>query len=422
MTSGNRGEASLAAATGKAGVGKRIISALASALFVAGLPAEAFAVPSGAAFGGESLNICADPSDMPFSSQSNSSPGLYVELGEEMAGALGRPLNVVWSQSYFGKHTIRETLLAGKCDAYIGLPDSKDFMGPKLIFSKPFLHIGYVLVSAKGRAVASLADLRGKRVAVQFGTPPALLVADHDDLHAVTFLDPETAMNALAADQADAAIIWGPSAGYLNKTLYQDVYVIQPVNGEGMQWLVSVGFARSHSDLRDQIDHFIDASADKIAALADKYGFPKGEPVSLADPPTAENAASRPKIVRTAADQAQTAPSTEPTVAAPAAAVPDSPPAATGDPKTIAEGREIFNGTCSHCHGPDAVIGQRKIDLRLLSHRYADKMDEVFHTTVTHGRPDKGMPNWTGVFSEEDFSKILIFLHSVQITSDDSGH
>jgi mono/diheme cytochrome c family protein len=49
-------------------------------------------------------------------------------------------------------------------------------------------------------------------------------------------------------------------------------------------------------------------------------------------------------------------------------------------------------------------------------------MDEVFHTTVTHGRPDKGMPNWTGVFSEEDFSKILIFLHSVQITSDDSGH
>jgi len=105
-----------------------------------------------------------------------------------------RPLNAVWSQSYFGKHTIRETLLAGKCDAYIGLPDSKDFMGPKLIFSKPFLHIGYVLVSAKGRAVASLADLRGKRVAVQFGTPPALLVADHDDLHAVTFLDPETAI------------------------------------------------------------------------------------------------------------------------------------------------------------------------------------------------------------------------------------
>jgi ABC-type amino acid transport substrate-binding protein/cytochrome c5 len=411
-------EAFCAIATGEAGKSKRLLSALASALLVASLPAAALAVPADAAVGGESLNLCADPSNLPFSAQSSDSPGLYNELGQEIAGALGRPLNTVWSQSYFGKHTIRETLLAGKCDAYIGLPDSKDFMGPKLIFSKPFLSIGYALVLAKGSQAASLADLKGKRVAVQFATSPEILLADHDDIQAVTFLDPESAMKALAASKADAAIIWGPSAGYLNKTLYHDAYAVQPVSGKGMQWPVSVGFARSHGDLRDKVDLIIDSSADRIAALAAKYGFPQAEPVSLTDPTKASQSAADPKVILAATDlpprDAQTPPSPGPDAAAPAPAAAETPAAAAGDPATIAAGREIFNGTCSHCHGPDAVIGQRKIDLRLLHQRYADKMDEVYHTTVTHGRPDKGMPNWTGVFTEEEFSKILAFLHSIQ--------
>jgi mono/diheme cytochrome c family protein len=80
----------------------------------------------------------------------------------------------------------------------------------------------------------------------------------------------------------------------------------------------------------------------------------------------------------------------------------------------VKEGHEIFNGTCSHCHGPDAVQSVRKIDLRLLHHRYGDDMEETYHTTVTHGRPSKGMPNWSGVFSEDDFKKIFAFLKTVQ--------
>ncbi len=88
--------------------------------------------------------------------------------------------------------------------------------------------------------------------------------------------------------------------------------------------------------------------------------------------------------------------------------------AASAGGDTVAAGREIFNGTCSHCHGPDAIQSERRINLRLLQHRYGDKMDDVFHETVTKGRPAKGMPSWDGVFSDDDFSKILAYLHSVQ--------
>jgi mono/diheme cytochrome c family protein len=80
----------------------------------------------------------------------------------------------------------------------------------------------------------------------------------------------------------------------------------------------------------------------------------------------------------------------------------------------VADGRELFNGTCAHCHGPDAVQSERRINLRLLRHRYGDRMDEVFHETVTHGRPSKGMPNWSSVFTEDDFRNILAFLKTVQ--------
>jgi mono/diheme cytochrome c family protein len=85
------------------------------------------------------------------------------------------------------------------------------------------------------------------------------------------------------------------------------------------------------------------------------------------------------------------------------------------DSSEVAEGRELFNGTCAHCHGPGAVTNERRINLRLMQRRYRDKMDEVFMHTVTNGRPEKGMPNWTGAFSNDDFTKILTFLHSVQM-------
>src|SRR5262249_11315414 len=55
----------------------------------------------------------------------------------------------------------------------------------------------------------------------------------------------------------------------------------------------------------------------------------------------------------------------------------------------LASGREVFNGICAHCHGPDAIQAERRINLRLLKRRYGDEMDEKFRYTVTHGRPDK---------------------------------
>jgi polar amino acid transport system substrate-binding protein len=252
------------------------------------------------------FRLCADPANMPFSSSAAENPGIYVELGQDIAHSLGRPFEAVWSLSYWGKRTVRTTLLAGQCDAYIGLPAGEGFMGPQLIFSKPFLKVGYALVVPPGFQVTRLGDLKGKRVAVQFSTPPQSLVATRDDIGGVTFLNPEDAMQALARHEVAAAFIWGPTAGYMNATVFHDAYRVIPVAGDGMQWPVAIGFAKAKADLRDTVDGLLEKDAGAIHALEAKYGFPDSAPIELAR----NDRAGVPGVIRVAADapaEAQTA-------------------------------------------------------------------------------------------------------------------
>ncbi len=78
------------------------------------------------------------------------------------------------------------------------------------------------------------------------------------------------------------------------------------------------------------------------------------------------------------------------------------------------EGRTLFNIHCSHCHGPNAFQGERRRDLRWLKRRYRKEMIAVFLKTTLNGRPEKGMPSWRDVFTEEELWKIYTFLETVQ--------
>jgi mono/diheme cytochrome c family protein len=85
-----------------------------------------------------------------------------------------------------------------------------------------------------------------------------------------------------------------------------------------------------------------------------------------------------------------------------------------GRAELVPEGRSLFNQYCSHCHGPDAIQGERPRDLRRLTIRYGDDAIAVFYKTINDGRMDKGMPVWRGVLSEEVMWKIFTFLSTVQ--------
>ncbi|UWU92898.1 c-type cytochrome [Bradyrhizobium sp. CB1015] len=351
------------------------------------------------------FRLCADPTNLPFSSDSSSKPGFYVEIGQALAQALGRPIAYDWYKSYFGKRTVRVTLLGKQCDAMIGLPRSEDFMGPAVIFSEAFAKEGYALVAAKGAAVGGIDGLKGKRVAVQFASTPQNLLASRDDIQKVTVLSPEEGMQALDQGRADVAFIWGPVAGWLNKTSYDGRYQIELTEGEGLSWDAAIGFAKTSTELRDRVNAVLPQLQGTIGELAVKYGLPSGAPVRFGAVPAAvttgtgsgAGVAQVANVVATETKGDAVAPGTE----------------------AVGAGKEIFNGTCAHCHGPDAIQSERKIDLRLLRHRYGDEMREKYWTTVHEGRPTKGMPAWKEVYTDDQFDSIYSFLLTVQTESND---
>jgi ABC-type amino acid transport substrate-binding protein/cytochrome c5 len=344
------------------------------------------------------LRLCADPTNLPFSSDDPAKPGLYLEIGQAVAQQLGRTVSTNWYKSYFGKRTVRETLLSRQCDAMVGLPLIDDFMGPAVIFSKPIAHEGYALVGARDRKLAGIDDLMGLRVAVQYQSTPQNLLASRDEIQKVTVLSPDEGMAALDQGKVDVAFIWAPVAGWLNKTTYGDKYRIVSTDGDALLWATAIGFAKASGALRDEVDGVLPSLQPDISALFAKYGVPNGAPVKF-------GAAER--------SMTSSAGSGEPVTVGQAATAekPVQAAAVAGDANA---GREVFNGTCAHCHGPDAVQAERKIDLRLLKKRYADEMESTYWKTVHEGRPAKGMPAWKDVFSDDELRNVYVYLQTVQ--------
>jgi mono/diheme cytochrome c family protein len=348
------------------------------------------------------LRLCADPTNLPFSSDNPAMPGVYLELGQQLGKALGRTVAYDWYKSYFGKRTVRVTLLGRHCDAMIGLPQSEDFMGPSVIFSKPIAREGYALVSKGDRTITGLDDLKRLRVAVQYESTPQNLLALRDDIVMTTVLSPEEGMAALDRGTVDVAFIWGPVAGWLNASKYQGRFKIQTTEGEGLIWPVAIGFAKGSKELRDQVDNLLPGLQQTMVELSRKYGFPTDQPIKL-------TANAGPAVMHAAAEGHTVGQATTAEAPASAAAAPTPPPT-----DGINAGHELFNGTCAHCHGPDAVQSEKRIDLRRLKLRYGDSMRDTYWLTVHEGRPAKGMPAWKDVFDDTQLNDVYSYLSTVQ--------
>ena len=318
------------------------------------------------------LRLCADPDNLPFSSAAPGERGLYVDLAELVAAKLGVGTEYAWWYTFYGKRAVRNTLLADRCDAFFGLPHDTDFMGSNLIVTRAFLDVGWAII-APGRVTFSGVDeLKTRRLAVVFRSMPQLLLATRGGFQTSTFRTDEDALQALAQGEVDAAFVWGPTAGYHNLRKFGGAYRMVLVDGEGLQWRATVAVRRGSEELRDRIDAALAALHPEIRQLADRYGFPRGPAIGFAGG-----------------------------APAPAAA------------ETIVAGRSLFNQHCSHCHAPNAMSPEPSRDLRRLRLRYGASSAEVFFTTVTRGRPDKGMPPWNNI-DAASLQRVWAFLDSVQ--------
>src|ERR1700737_2750812 len=172
------------------------------------------------------LRVCADPHNMPFSTETGE--GFENKLAELLAGQLGKGLAYTWYPQAPG--FVRNTLRPSKCDVLMGVPQGDDIVQ----VTNPYYRTAYALVFKQGSALEgmdTLGDTRlgGKRLGIVAGPPPAdYLVRTGLVAHAKPYplvvdtrVDSSAAamMRDLAAGEIDAGILWGPMAGYYAQQL-----------------------------------------------------------------------------------------------------------------------------------------------------------------------------------------------------------
>ena len=74
------------------------------------------------------------------------------------------------------------------------------------------------------------------------------------------------------------------------------------------------------------------------------------------------------------------------------------------------EGWKMFSVYCYRCHGVDAMGGGLAPNLRHSVSSEGSVTHEVFITTVTNGRLEKGMPTWKALLSPEQMEDLWVYV------------
>ena len=245
----------------------------------------------------DAFRVCADPNNLPFSNQARE--GFENRLAELLAKDLGLPVEYTWFPQRMG--FIRNTLRAKdpdrdgyKCDIVMGVPAGYELA----ITTKPYYRSTYAMVYAKGRGLDDIqtgADVikldPARKLALRVGvferTPAAQWLAKHGDFAAtkayVTMSgDPaaypgEIVEKELVSGKIDAAILWGPIAGYFAsqaKDVEMRVIPLRTEPGIRFDFAISAAVRFGDGDWKKEIQSALDRKADAIKALLMEYRVP----------------------------------------------------------------------------------------------------------------------------------------------------
>ena len=172
------------------------------------------------------LRVCGDPGNMPFSQRKED--GFENRIAAIVADELKVKVRYYWLTQ--GPGFVRNTLGTGLCDLIVGT----GFGGDLVQTTNPYYRSAYALVTRAGDfdRISALDDprLKGKRIGVIAGTPPVNRMGELGFIsgmkaYAPYQLDPQRKHQTvgaeivadLAAKEIDAAVLWGPAAGWLAK-------------------------------------------------------------------------------------------------------------------------------------------------------------------------------------------------------------
>ena len=232
------------------------------------------------------LRVCADPSNMPFTDESGE--GFENKLAELVAQKLGRQsVAYTWFPSIPG--FVRNTLRANRCDVIMGYAQGDELVQN----TNAYYRSVYVLVHKKGNdfeGVETIEDpkLAGKKIGVVATTPPTtnmaavklMRTAKIYPLLVDTRQTPSVAeimIKDLLAGAIDAAIVWGPMAGYYAKRSGADLAVVPMLKektGSRMAYRITMGVRPSDQEWKRTLNKFIKENQAEINKILLDYNVP----------------------------------------------------------------------------------------------------------------------------------------------------
>jgi len=238
------------------------------------------------------LRVCADPNNLPFSNQAQQ--GFENRLAALLASDRGARLEYEWWAQRRG--FVRHTLGAGTCDIVMGVPTNFD---PTLT-TIPYYRSSYVFVARRERhlGLASLDDprLRGLRIGVQMigddfaNTPPAHALSNRGLVSNIVgysvfgdYLRPSplaAIVDAVDHGDVDAAVVWGPAAGYFARNKRLELAPVSPrADSPSLPFVFDIAMAvrRGDAALRNELNDFIARRAADINRVLDEYNVPRVE-------------------------------------------------------------------------------------------------------------------------------------------------
>lgn len=230
------------------------------------------------------FRVCADPRNLPFSNEKGE--GFENKLAEFFAAKLNKKIDYV----YFPQATgfVRMTLGAHRCDVIMGFPQGDDLVQG----TNPYYRTAYALISKQGSGleeITTLADarLKGKHLGIVAGTPPATNMAVNGlmtnakpyPLMIDTRVDSsaEAMIKDLNKGEIDAAVLWGPMAGFYAKKSNPPLHItplVHEKSGPQLAYRIGMGVRRADQNWKRLLNRLIQENQPEINKILFTYGVP----------------------------------------------------------------------------------------------------------------------------------------------------
>ena len=230
------------------------------------------------------LRVCADPANMPFSNEAGE--GLENKIAELLAADLKLPLEYTWFPQATG--FVRNTLGSKRCDVVIGHVAASEVIQN----TNPYYKSSWVLVYPKDRGldgVEALSDarLKGKRLGIIAGAPPATIMATNGLMSRAKpyalmvdrrYESPaEEMLGDIASGDVDAGILWGPIAGYFVKKSGAPLAVVpllHETKAVPMTYRITLGLRHGETEWKHRLNEFLTSRQAEIQSILLQYGVP----------------------------------------------------------------------------------------------------------------------------------------------------